>query len=111
MIYELLDKGKEKSKSTTELMKACGFSNSRDLTLQIAKERTEGRIICSTTQNGGGYYLPKNKEEAREFYISMVNRARNTFKVIRATREFIKQMDGQASLYDEEHKEGLLNEK
>ena len=36
MVYELLDKGRENAKTTEELVRACNFTNKRDLTLQIA---------------------------------------------------------------------------
>lgn len=33
MVVELLDKGRENAKTTEELVRACNFTNKRDLTL------------------------------------------------------------------------------
>lgn len=98
MVAELLNKGKDNARTTDELVKACGFSSKRELTLQIAKERAAGAVICSTTADGGGYYLPNTKGEVAEFVKSMSNRAINTFKAIRAAKRYLKRIDGQMNL-------------
>lgn len=100
MVEELLSEGKENARTTEELVRACGFSNKRDLTIQIAKERAAGAIICSTTSENGGYYLPATRSEVEEFVNSMSNRAKNTFKAIHAAREYLKQIDGQMDMQD-----------
>lgn len=82
MVKELLRKGKRNAITTDELMRACHLDHRRDLTMQIARERAAGAIICSTTSGQGGYYLPENKEEVVEFINSMSNRAKNTFIAI-----------------------------
>lgn len=98
MVNELLNRGKENAITTEELMRACHLEHRRDLTLQIAKERAEGALICSTTSGQGGYYLPQSRDEVAEFINSMSNRAKNTFKAVKAAREYLKQIDGQMSL-------------
>lgn len=102
MINELLSKGKENAITTAELMNACNFKNKRELTLQIARERAAGILICSTQAGPGGYYLPGSREEVAEFINSMSNRAKNTFKAVKAAREYLKQIDGQQALELEE---------
>lgn len=98
MVSELLNRGKENAITTAELMRACNLERKRELTLQIAKERAAGALICSTTSGQGGYYLPENREEVVEFINSMSSRAKNTFKAVKAAREYLKQIDGQMSL-------------
>lgn len=101
MINELLNRGKENAITTTELMRACNLEHRRDLTLQIARERATGALICSTTSGQGGYYLPESREEVVEFINSMSSRAKNTFKAVKAAREYLKQIDGQMSLEEQ----------
>lgn len=98
MVNELLNRGKENAITTEALMKACCMEHRRDLTLQIAKEREAGVLICSTTTGKGGYYLPGNKAEVVEFINSMSNRARNTFKAVKAARAYLNEIDGQISM-------------
>lgn len=100
MVQELLSRGKENARTTKELIQACGFSDKRELTKQVARERAAGAIICSTTSDGGGYYLPATRSEVMEFVESMNNRAIRTFKAIKAAREYLKQIDGQISIND-----------
>ena len=98
MVEELLNRGKENAMTTDELMRACHLEHRRDLTIQISKERAAGALICSTTSRQGGYYLPQSREEVAEFINSMSNRAKNTFKAVKAAREYLKQIDGQMSI-------------
>lgn len=98
MVEELLNMGKEKALTTDELMRACHLEHRRDLTLQIARERAAGALICSTTSGQGGYYLPKNRAEVVEYINSMSSRAKNTFRAIKAARNYLKQIDGQMIL-------------
>jgi len=98
MVSELLNRGKENAVTTEELLRACHFENRRELTLQIANERAAGALICSRTSGKGGYYLPADRAEVQDFINSMSSRARNTFKAVKAAREYLKQIDGQMSL-------------
>lgn len=100
MVQELLSRGKENARTTEELMKACNFSNKRELTQQVARERAAGAIICSTTSGNGGYYLPQNRDEIRSFVNSMDRRAKNTFKAVKNARKILQETEGQMDLYD-----------
>lgn len=93
MVVELLDKGRENAKTTEELVRACNFTNKRDLTLQIAKEREAGAVICSTTSGEGGYYLPDNPKELRAFINSMDNRAINIFRAVKSAKKMLKELE------------------
>lgn len=105
MVNELLSKGKNNAITTEELIRACHFRNSRELTAQIARERGQGALICSKTSGRGGYYLPESREEVIEFINSMSSRAKNTFKAVQAAREHLKQIDGQQELEFEKLRE------
>lgn len=105
MVEELLNKGKANAITTEELMRACNLEHRRDLTIQIARERAAGALICSTTSGQGGYYLPESREEVAEFINSMSNRAKNTFRAVKAAREYLKQIDGQISFETEQTEE------
>lgn len=93
MIYELLNSGKENAITTEELLKVCKFTHKRDLMFQIAKEREDGALICSTTSGNGGYYIPNSKEELKEYVASMDSRAKSIFKVVKSARTVLKKME------------------
>lgn len=98
MVYEKLKRGRNNAITSSELLALCGFNNIRDLRGQIAKERNEGFIICSTTAAGGGYYLPESRKEIQEFVASMSKRAKSTFLAIRNARRLLKECEGQTSI-------------
>lgn len=103
MVNELLSRGKENAKTTEELMRACHFESRRELTLQIAKEREAGELICGTTSGQGGYYLPADRAEVLEFIKSMSNRAINIFKAVKSARKYLEQIDGQISMDEQKN--------
>lgn len=93
MIYELLKKGQNNAMSSEELIKALPIQNKRVMQEIIAKERESGKVILSTTKNGGGYYLPGTREELTEFINTLSKRAGNTFKALRSAKALLKRID------------------
>ncbi len=82
-----LEPGKENAKTRKELSKLLSVSD-RNLRVIIADLRALGVPVISNTDKGG-YYLPATKEEASEYIKSMNNRAINTFKSVKATKEWL----------------------
>lgn len=87
ILMENLQEGKENAKTRKELSKLLSVSD-RNLRVIIADLRALGVPIISNTDKGG-YYLPSNEYEAREYIKSMNNRAINTFKSIKATKHWL----------------------
>ncbi|MDO4284099.1 MAG: hypothetical protein Q4C60_02075 [Eubacteriales bacterium] len=96
MVRELLGRGREQAVSKAYLMRRLDVTE-RDLVKQIETERKAGVVICSTSARGGGYYLPKNRQEVKEFIDSMERRGRNIFASITAAKKLLAAMDGQLS--------------
>ena len=90
MVHEFLHQGAENAASTAELVRLLDFKSSRDLQEIIARERDEGHLILSTSQNGGGYFLPddgdKGQSEIRAFVRTLHNRATNTLRAAATAR-------------------------
>lgn len=61
MVVDYLKKGRENAIPSKVLAEACGYSSTRELQAEIARERAAGEVILSTTSNGGGYFLPAQK--------------------------------------------------
>lgn len=95
---KILPTGKENAISTSELTVLMGFSDSRALQTDISKARADGQIILSSTS--GGYYLPANDDEVREFIGALQARAIGTFKAIKSARKYLKEDKGQISFDD-----------
>ena len=102
MVYEVLNVGKENAMSTEELVKTCNLGSKQKLKERVRMERIDGKLICSTTTCGGGYYIPKNREEIIDFIDSMTKRANNIYKTIKSAREYLKQCEGQTVLKEPE---------
>lgn len=89
-ILELLKPGRENAIPAKTLAAACGAKTVRDLQKKIEAERGAGAVILSTTQDGGGYYLPSSEQEVRDFIRTLSNRAKNTMKAAESARRALE---------------------
>lgn len=89
MVHEILKSmhavGKGNAVSRKTLAALTGLSD-RSVRGEIEKERRSGRLIYSHMEAGGGYYLPADEMEIREYYNAQTSRisslilAREPFK-------------------------------
>lgn len=93
VIVEALQAGKENAISAQDLCTYLGFNSVRELQNEIARERKAGAVILSTCQDGGGYFLPENDQEIRQFIRTLENRAKNTFAVLHSARGLLRQQE------------------
>lgn len=89
MIKELLPTGKENAISSKELAQLAGCTSVRELQQVIAAERDAGAVILSSTK--GGYFLPANKQEIKEFCATLTSRGRNAFAALRSARKALRE--------------------
>ena len=95
---QILPTGKKNALSTPELQHRMGFRNVRALRKDIAQSRIDGQIICCSAD--GGYYLPANREEIREFVAIIESRAISTLAVLKSARAALKEAEGQLHVFD-----------
>jgi len=93
LVMEVLRPGKENAISAQDLCTYLKFDNVRDLQREIARERKAGAVILSATQEPGGYYLPGNDREVRQFIRTLENRAGNTYEALRSARKLLQQQE------------------
>lgn len=94
VVMEALHTGKENAISAQELCDYLGFNSIRELQYEISRKRKAGAVILSTCQEGGGYFLPSNEREVRQFIKTLENRANNTFEALRSARRYLRQQEG-----------------
>ena len=82
--------GRENAITTEDLMRLNGYSDTRTLRQDIRSRRIAGEVILSTTQNKGGYYRPKDKEELRQFIRQEEGRAKSIFYALKTARRMLK---------------------
>lgn len=77
MVHEILKSmhavGKGNAVSRKTLAALTGLSD-RHVREEIEKERRSGILICSHMEAGGGYYLPADEMEIREYYNTQTSR-------------------------------------
>lgn len=95
MVVDHLQVGRENAVPSTELAAMCGFTSTRELRHEIARERADGAVILSTTAGRGGYFLPATEDEVRQFIATLSNRASHTFAALRSAKALLAQMPGQ----------------
>jgi len=61
-VLDYIPKGYENKATTAHLMRVMNC-DMRTLRMYIREERRIGAVICSTRQDGGGYWKPNNKQE------------------------------------------------
>lgn len=93
VVMEALHNGKENAISAQELCDYLGFNSVRELQYEISRERKVGAVILSTCQEGGGYFLPGNDQEVRQFIKTLENRANNTYEALHSARRFLRQQE------------------
>ena len=91
LVMDVLRAGKENAISAQELCEYLGLNSVRELQHIICRERKAGAVILSTCQEGGGYFLPGNDREDRQFIRTLENRAKNTFEALHSARSFLQQ--------------------
>lgn len=99
-IMQQLPVGKKNAISSEVLVEQLHLTGKRELQAQIAKERNAGAIILSTTT--GGYYQSSDRDEIAEFIRTLEKRAKNTMKVLKSARKFLKNIEGQMSIDTED---------
>lgn len=97
-ITEYLPTGKENAIPSKTLAEILGFDTVRELQKAIERERQAGAVILSTCTEGGGYFLPANETEIREFIRTLSNRAKNTRRSMESALDALDGMTGQMRL-------------
>ncbi|MBC5725919.1 hypothetical protein H8S45_10680 [Agathobaculum sp. NSJ-28] len=97
-ITDYLPTGKENAIPSKTLAEILGFDTVRELQKAIERERQAGAVILSTCTEGGGYFLPANETEIREFIRTLSNRAKNTRRSMESALDALDGMTGQMRL-------------
>lgn len=72
----------------------CAYYGIEDRALRsfLHYARTNGVPVLSSTKHGG-YYLPKDQQEAQEFIKAQSNRAKACFASVKAAKEYVKAIE------------------
>ena len=98
--YEkVLPRGKGNAVSAAALAELLGFRSVRALQKDIEKARESGQLILSAST--GGYYLPADDAEIKEFIATLKSRALMTLRAIKHARQYLNETKGQMSLETE----------
>lgn len=92
-IHDLLPVGKKNRITLAELVDRTGVKDPRELRKVIHKERAAGKLIASTSDKGGGYYIPDGIEELREFVQYIERCGRSLFFVLKTARAKLKELE------------------
>ena len=90
-----LHKGKSNAVKHDVLIKLSGL---KDIQLRLALEKARRDFCIINDQDGKGYYLPENKEDAKRYYKQEYNRAMSILVRLDGTKNYIRQMEGQVEI-------------
>lgn len=86
--------------SSEKLLKTGGFRNVRALRAAIRRLREKGAIIAATKTDGGGYFVPVEREELMAYVHAAEKQGASTFAPLKAARENLREGEGQIDIYD-----------
>lgn len=86
--------------SSEKLLKAGGFRNVRALRAAIRRLREKGAIIAATKTDGGGYFVPVEREELVAYVHAAEKQGASTFAPLKAAREKLREGEGQMDICD-----------
>lgn len=93
VVADILTHGKENAVSAEALCNHLGVETVRELQKEIARERAAGAVILSSCQEDGGYFLPGNVQEVKDFIKTLENRGRNMLRALESTRKLLRQWE------------------
>lgn len=93
MVYEVLKVGERNALSPDYLRVTLGLTNNRAVQKQIEHERRQGKVILSSTQPPGGYFLPESEQEIRQFIKTLENRGSKTLDALDGARKLLKEFE------------------
>lgn len=93
MVYEVLKIGERNALSPDYLRVTLGLTSNRAVQKQIEHERRQGKVILSSTQPPGGYFLAETKQEIRQFIQTLENRGSKTLDALDGARKLLKEFE------------------
>lgn len=93
MVYEVLKIGERNALSADYLRVALGLTSNRAVQRQIEYERRQGKVILSSTQSPGGYFLPETEQEIRQFIKTLENRGSKTLDALDGAKTLLKEFE------------------
>lgn len=93
MVYEVLKVGERNALSPDYLRATLGLTSNRAVQKQIEHERRQGKVILSSTQPPGGYFLPESMYEIRQFIRTLENRGSKTLDALDGARKLLEEFE------------------
>lgn len=111
-IAEFLGHGSENAITTAEIRVLCNFASRRAARAEIARERENGVLICSSNK---GIFLPSLDKEQRRQEIEQClrtgeARASSFLKTLKHFRRALEQCTGQEVMWNEQSQEAIPEE-
>jgi len=94
-VYDMLPVGMANKIPGKKLASLCGYKTTRELQQAISIERLAGAYICSTSQNGGGYFKHTSYAELKHYVTNSRNRALNTLKALSPAYKELKRIEAE----------------
>ena len=96
-LLDLIPRGKQNATSCRELSRLSGIPE-RQIKAAVSRLRLGGAIICSSLDStGGGYFLPGNLDELKEYVITEKKRIQTAAAALRAAEAEMKKRSQQGN--------------
>lgn len=92
-LLDYLSRGQENAKTAAELQSLLGYHTKRDVTKEIHKLRKAGEVICSSTHEPFGYFLPENNSDVLRFKRQMLSRIKQIAIAVRSAEKLLREFE------------------
>ena len=90
-LMRALSRGAANAQTAAELQSLLGYETRRELSKEIHRLRKDGEIICSSTSEPMGYFLPESSEEILRFKKQMYSRIKEIRRAVSSAEKFLKE--------------------
>lgn len=92
-LLEYLSRGQENAKTAADLQALLGYRTVRDVTKEVHRLRKAGEVICSSTREPFGYFLPDNNKDIERFRRQMLSRIKQIAIALKSAEKFLRGLE------------------
>ena len=92
-LMEYLSRGQENARTASDLQALLGYRTQREVTREIHRLRKTGEVICSSTREPFGYFLPDDSSDVLRFKRQMLSRIKQIAIAVRSAEKLLRGLE------------------
>ena len=92
-LMQYLSRGQENARTASDLQALLGYRTQREVTKEVHRLRKAGEVICSSTHEPFGYFLPDNNKDVERFKRQMLSRIKQIAIALRSAENLLRGLE------------------